>query len=69
MLASIIREAERAAARIAAHLVRPVVVAYRELYPDEDDRELFDPRSAVGGQFELPMFGFGKQGGSREASD
>lgn len=66
MLATILGEAGRAAARIAAHLAHPVVTAYRELYPDEGERLLFDPRSAVGGQFEraqddLPMFGFGKQ--------
>lgn len=74
MLDRIIGEAGRAAARIAAHLAHPVIVAYRELYDGDGARVLFDPRSTVGGQFEragedLPMFGFAQRRASDAAKD
>jgi hypothetical protein len=60
LFSSILQEAERAAARIAARLVHPVIAAYLEIYlagDDDDDDEpeeriLHDPRSTVYGQFE-----------------
>ena len=79
MLDRIIGEAGRAAARIAAHLAHPVIVAYRELPADsrpgiEQHPSAVDPRSTVGGQFEragedLPMFGFAQRRASDAAKD